>query len=117
MSKLKVTLNAENPSPFVQPFLVLRFREKEKGHEIFWHIDVGGEIDKYLYIEGDVCAEVVEGSTILKGGIIFMKPLLEKLIGELANSGLHVERVGSYVGSAGPSHIMRQGAIFKRISN
>lgn len=115
-------IDANNPSPFVQPFLVLRFKEAdEKGWKMSWFVDVNGEIGKYLVIDSDVCARVNPddpSDKMMRGGLIWMTALLRQLIDDLAKNGLHVEHVGSYGprASGGPSHILRNGVLFERIS-
>lgn len=115
-------INADNPVPFVQPLLVLRFKETdENGWKMSWFVDVNGEIGKYLSIDSDVCACVNPEDPLdkmMRGGLIWMQPLLRQLIDDLAKNGLHVEHVGSYGpgASGGPSHILRNGVLFERIS-
>ena len=115
--RLKMPLSNENPSPFIQPFLVLGFEEKEGDWKMTWHVDVGGEIWKYLHID-ELSAYVRPDSNLLKGGNVFMTSLLRQLIDDLAKNNLHVERVGAYGpgASGGPSHYLRNGAFFERIS-
>lgn len=115
-SPLKLPMNVENPLPFIQPFLVLAFSENQEMKRNKWYVEVGGQISRYLAIDGDVCAGVNPDSNMLTGGLIAMTALLRKLIDDLAKNGLHVERVGSYGGSGGPSHYLRQGMFFERIS-
>lgn len=113
--RLKLPLSSDNPSPFVQPFLVLGIREKDSQERPTWHVDIGGDITKYLVVD-ELTARVKPDCNMLQGGIIWMTPLLRQLIDDLATNGLHVEYVGSYHGSAGPSHFLRNGAFFERIS-
>lgn len=113
--KLKLPLNDQNPSPFIQPFLVLGFREGDHSGRLTWHIDIGGEITKYLQVD-ECSVRIRPGSGMLADGIVWMTPLLQQLIADLAQNSLTVETVGSYNGSAGPSHILRHGALFERVS-
>ena len=46
MRKIELTLNSNNPSPFVQPYIVLHFRGDASATE--WYVDVNGQIDLYI---------------------------------------------------------------------
>jgi hypothetical protein len=120
-------LNSENPSPFKQPFLVLYF-----GNGNWWTIDVDGEIDKYLNRYSDVkkillalsdeekkrlgvpweiCKVLGEASDWRSQAT----PLLNEMLRQIReHTGLAPLRIYAYEGSAGPNHILRQGALFKR---
>jgi len=78
-------------------------------------VDIGGEITKYLHFD-ERTARIKPDSNMIYGGVIFMTPLLRQLIDNLAENGLCVEYVGSAQGSAGPTHMLRNGAFFERIS-
>ncbi len=104
---IEFKLNKENPCPFVQPFLMLTLKQKNRdGSNIVWHIDVNGEMEKYL-IGGDPH----EGSHV--NLIANATDLLKEMIGQLAENGMHVARASTYTGSAGPSFVLRNGALFR----
>lgn len=117
-----IALNPANPSPFIQPLLVLVIKGRDP-----WFVDVDGCIDLYLdksrinalprtrfsttssklmkphSFQGDVLANVAT-------------TLLKETAQGLAEHGILITRVDIYVGSAGPSHILRHGAFFERRS-
>lgn len=98
---MRARLSHDNPSPFRQPFLVLRVRRGKRGKQVDWWIDVDSQVHEYFP------PWKPEEPT---------KRLLE-LCRLLASRGYIVEKYKSYIGSAGPSHILRNGALFKRMSD
>jgi hypothetical protein len=117
-------LNGENPAPFKQPFLVIYFTN----HQL-WHIDVGGEMDKYLnrYTEAKTAFAALSKEEKENRGLpwgIFGEcfdwqsqatPLLRAMLDRLEELGFEARRVHDYNGSAGPSHVLLNGALFKRL--
>lgn len=95
-------LNPSNPSPFRQPFLVVHFKDGKE-----WYIDVDGRLD--LYLKDWRCG--LEGKNYLDDAT----PLLQAMIGKLRAFELMVGQVEGYCGSAGPSHFIRHGVLFRRI--
>lgn len=110
-------LNPNNPCPFKQPFLVINFgREGNKlsdGTEIGsgWHVDVDGQFEKYIEgytksINFAPPANNIDRAT----------PLMCELLANLMRAGKEALSITGYVGSAGPSHILRNGVFFERMS-
>ena len=110
-------LNPDSPCPFKQPFLVINFgREGNKmsdGVEVAdgWHVDVDGQIEKYISgytrsLDFAPPANNIDHAT----------PLMLGLLGYFMSRGKKVLSITGYVGSAGPSHILRNGAFFERMS-
>lgn len=107
---MKLPLSPKNPIRFKQPFLCIAFTtatQPEIIHENVWYIDVDGRIDKYLTRKGDWFSP--EGKN--------PKPLLIELCKMLASNGMKVVHFGTYNGSGGPTHILRCGALFHRMSS
>lgn len=109
----ELPLQNDNPSPFKQPFLVITFKDRKIHGNVAdgWHVDVDGQIEKYL-----------EGFTerTLEWCPPFNKmdratPLLRSILEYFAGRGMEIIRVATYAGSAGPSHILRNGAFFERM--
>lgn len=100
---MRAQLRPENPSPFRQPFLILKIRrgEGEAAKWDTWHIDVDSQVHEY--VRPWALQEPTER--------------LLALCRLLASRGYVVEKYGSYIGSAGPSHILRHGALFKRMGD
>ena len=123
---IELKLDAGNPVPFIQPFLIFEFTDITTPRD--WHIDVAGKINLYLEDAGRIL-EVFNSIPIesrSKQGLPYSlgenvnwmslaTPLLRDMLHTLAIHYLHVERVSIYEGSAGPSHILRNGAIFQRM--
>lgn len=95
---MRAKLSETNPSPFKQPFLCLEIAGRN-GTNRYWCVDVDGQMQKYTSPLG-------------------RKPtkLLLELCEMLASNGFQVVHYGKYIGSAGPSYILRHGAFFKRMS-
>jgi hypothetical protein len=68
---------------------------EDKMHAV-WFIDVGGKIEKYIS----------DGHPT---------DLLQALCKQIASGGIMVKSFSSYRGSGGPSHILRNGTLFRRI--
>lgn len=96
---MRARLTHDNPSPFRQPYLVLRVRRGKRARWVDWWIDVDSQI--HLYIRPWRPEEPTE--------------LLLELCRLLTSHGYVVGKYNSYVGSAGPSHILRNGALFRRM--
>lgn len=100
--KNELPLDPKNPSPFVQPFLHLMFDSGE-----MWDVDVNGAVE--LYVKDPVPHgshyNLIKATTSLMRGMI-------KIFKKVSGKVIHV---GLYKGSAGPTHILRNGAIFKRV--
>ena len=120
-------LSTENPTPFQQPFLVLHFRNKRE-----WYIDVNGQIDNYLnnytavreaylaltHKERDAKGIPDMPCNILSDGSDWQSqatPLLQGMLDGLKKHGWTVDQIYAYEGSAGPSHVLMNGAIFERV--
>lgn len=93
--------DADNPSPFKQPFLVLNLKgDKHEALSCSDHstayIDVDGQIEKYI-TEEDTPTD-----------------LLVELCKAFAKSGAVVASFGRYRGSAGPNMLLRNGVLFVR---
>lgn len=89
-------LNDNNPAPFKQPFLTLRTRRAGRQAED-WFVDVDAQIQKYIEKKKPT-------------------PLLQTICNHLAAHGYHVAQFGTYEGSGGPSHYLRNGAFFVRMN-
>ena len=127
--RTELTLDANNPAPFVQPFLVLYY---ENGS--VWWIDVGGDVGRYLKdyklihekfrLVQDKLEEKKESPYGRGLPSVLCEPmdwkvqatdLLLQIFAELEQFGHKVLWVTTYDGSAGPSHILRHGAFFRRV--
>lgn len=84
------------PIPFKKPFLCLTIK-KRRNKDRMW-IDVGGKIRLYISPSNEPTEKLLE---------------LCKL---LMSRGYRVLTFGKYTGSFGPSHILRCGALFSRMS-
>jgi len=93
---MQAQMDPRNPSPFKQPFLALEVQNKENEEE--WLIDVDGEVGKYVESE---------------------KPteMLLALCEMMESVGYKVSHFRTYTGGSGPSHILRNGALFERMSD
>lgn len=120
MKELKLDHN--NPSPFKQPFLVLHFKGDSSATE--WLVDVDGKIDLYIkdYTHIKQLWKNLDDNDPRKGGFIVAwnwqsqaTPFFQEIIAELVKFDAIVNRVHIYEGSAGPSHILRNGAFFRRV--
>ena len=89
---MQTRLDPNSPSPFMQPFLVLVFGDNASDE---WYIDVDGKVDLYVQEKHPT-------------------PLLAELCSLIHSRGLTVKQFWLYEGSAGPTHIFRNGAIFRR---
>ncbi len=98
----------ENPGPFKQPFLVLTLASPG-GDPVRWYVDVDGKIDLYLSE-----SEVRGGSEIDRSDDA--TELLKSMMEHFQRFGRAIEHVGSYEGSAGPSHVLCNGIFFERTS-
>lgn len=103
----ELPLNSDNPSPFKQPFLVLGFQSGWESDER-WHVDVDGRID--LYIRG----EPSEQSGVNRWEDA--TDLMLTICAAFEANGHPISSIGTCVGSGGPSHVLRNGAFFERIS-
>jgi hypothetical protein len=120
----EMELEKENPIPFVQPFLVLGFEDRQSVNDM--RIDVNGEMDLYIdrYSEITSAYENFPISKRMKlpsisclSFINFTTPKLLRIIKALdKDDNLKIQFVNWYEGSAGPNYILRNGALFKRIS-
>jgi len=113
MSK-HLSFNPNNPSPLVQPFLVLHFRGDRCSHE--WFIDVDGKID--LYLKNYTAVRDALRKNRLYGPVNWMSQatdLLQAMMQELAAKNRIVNRVSAYEGLAGANYILRNGQFFKWI--
>jgi hypothetical protein len=97
-------LNGDNPGPFQQPLLV--FHTNTHG---CWYVDVEGSVRKYLSADEP-------GTTYHQLNINHATPLLKELCRRLRSQGISVHQVATYTGSAGPSHILKHGVFFERMS-
>jgi hypothetical protein len=107
----ELPLDPKNPCPFKQPFLTIRFRHDAlNGQSCGWFLDVDGDVEKYVRKKKDghqgEITDYRDQAT----------PALEQLIDAFARHGWPIVHVGLYEGSGGPSHVLRNGAIFKRIN-
>lgn len=97
-----LTFNPQNPLPLKQPFLTFHLKERDP-----WFVEVGGKIALYLNTSPEVKdSKLAERAT----------PLLKEIARELANHGILITNVNLYIGSAGPSHVLRNGVFFERLS-
>ncbi|GEM_PF-3515461 len=119
----ELPLNRNNPCAFIQPFLVFHFKGDDSIVE--WKIDVNGEIDKYIRNWSVVDAALyprsrkIQRELNLPGVFNWLSqatPLLKQMMKELSKQNREVDRVYEYTGSAGPTHILRNGALFERVS-
>ena len=106
--------------PFKQPFLVLYTNDTgAQSGDGSWYVDVNGEVSRYVDLERFE-KTLPEGLGMREIGLRehdlreTTTPVLKKLARELAENGIFIEAVGLYSGSAGPSHILRNGAVFSR---
>jgi hypothetical protein len=103
-------MDKDNPSPFVQPFLLIRFRQMVlHGLNSGWFVDIDGKVN--LYIKECAHVRIEEHANYLEQAT----PLLQAMVEEFLLHGWDVTHVGIYKGSVGPTHVLRNGAIFKRI--
>lgn len=95
-------VNHTDPVPAKQPFLVLTVVQvpcecgKANCSEQ-WQIEVGGKIDRFITKAKRPTALLMRLCRLLKAG------------------GFVVRGFGSYKGSAGPSHVYRQGVLYARM--
>ena len=109
MGKKEMTLRDDNPVPFKQPFLYVRFKDsKFNGCSSGWCIDVNGNIGKYIKGKRVI-------TTTMTNYMDRATDLLKEILDEFKAADREVIHVGTYRGSAGPTHILRNGAIFRRI--
>ena len=102
----ELPLDKSNPSPFKQPFLVLIFDGDWKAGGQ-WFVEVDGRIE--LYIRGEITASFTNR---WKDATELMRDIGE----QFEAHGRPISSVGTYVGSGGPSHVLRNGAFFERAS-
>lgn len=97
----------DHATPFMQPFLVLEFEERERnGQGHGWYVDVGGDLERFLRGPDSTpsCENRLGDAT----------ELLRRMLDEFLVAGYPVRRVTAYRGSAGPTHLLRGGAFFER---
>ncbi len=107
----ELPLDQDNPSPFKQPFLYIQF-EKREGEDFpqEWRIDVDGQIEKYIngYEKGNFefrsDAQNIHRAT----------PLMTSIVDYFNRRGMTIYSISTYCGSAGASHVLRNGAFFTR---
>jgi len=100
-------LMSNNPSPFKQPFLVLSL-SPDRSRE--WHVDVNGKIGLYLQ------PRKIDGTRVeVTDRVKDATELLKNMCRTLKEQGYPVYHVFTYNGSAGPSHILRNGVLFRRM--
>lgn len=121
----QLTMDPQNPVPFAYPLLVIHW---EGGKA--WHIDVRGKIDQYLAnysvaytnykaMSSEQRQEKGIDSTIISEGGNWLSqatPLLKEMLAEFSKYDMKVWSVHTYRGCGGPSHVLLNGAIFKRIT-
>jgi hypothetical protein len=111
----KLELSETNPAPFVQPFLVLHIEDGEA-----WLVDVDGKVNLYLDRKGLVGLKKKfynEGGYGIGDGLgKHATKKMKDLIKGLRTHGYLVGRVGVHRGSGSPTHILRNGAFFKRMT-
>lgn len=117
MSK-HLTINPNNPSPTMQPYLVLHFQGDNCAKE--WFIDVEGKIDLYLKNYTSIMSTKrqlpLAAKRHLPGVFNWMTqatPLLQEMMRELASMNRVVNRVSAYEGSCGTNYVLRNGQFFK----
>ena len=93
---MRAVLSCRFGGEFVQPFLCISI--VSQGEDQSWFIDIDGKIHQYISPKNKCRKALVE------------------LCKMLASNGFMVNYYGSYAGSAGPSHILRCGAIFSRMN-
>lgn len=104
----EMPMDSDNPSPFKQPFLFIRFGPNEyNGRGYGWYVDVDGKIGLYLKDPKTTGSEVNRMSDATD--------LMKDIVSQLAKQGKVVSSIGTYKGSAGPTHILRNGALFRRV--
>lgn len=96
-----LTLNPQNPLPLEQPFLTFHLKEGDP-----WFVEVGGKTTLYL-----------DSSSKSSELAVRATPLLKEIARELASHGILITNVELYTGSAGPSHVLRNGVFFERLSS
>lgn len=101
-------MNPRNPSPFIQPFLYLKVKKNNGIYEVWW-VDVGGKVKKYIN-----CKRIRHDETTNYLGQT--TKLMEEIMASFRELGHEIAHLGSYTGTAGPSHILRNGAFFKRMA-
>ena len=105
MSK-HLTLNPNNPSPTVRPFLTLHFVGDNDGNE--WFVDVDGKIDLYLtnYSNNHAAylAKARQGMKLpaVVNWLSQATPLLRGMLGELTKRNRIADRI--YADSAARDH-------------
>lgn len=111
-------LDPNNPSPFKQPFLVINFgwgkNGLSNGQQVAdgWHVDVNGQIEKYI----DGCNPRTLEFAPPANNIDKATPLMRALLAFFWSRGRKVKSITTYIGTAGPSHILRNGAFFERMN-
>jgi hypothetical protein len=93
--------DAENPSPYKQPFLLVILKgalskELNCSDNSVVHIDVDGQIEKYITADNEPTERLVE------------------LCKAFAKSGAVVKSFGTYNGSGGPNMLLRNGVLYVR---
>jgi hypothetical protein len=103
----------DNPAPFKQPFLVISFKDQKIHGNVAdgWHVEVDGQIQKYF--EG-FTERTLEWAPPFNS-MHRATPLLKSIVEYFASRGMEVASVATYAGSAGPSHILRNGKFFQRM--
>jgi len=111
--KQEPPLSSDNPDPFKQPFLVITFVDRGDHSDVVhdWHVDVDGQIQKYFEGFTERTLEWAPPYNSMHRAT----PLLRSIVEYFASRGMEVSRVATYAGSAGPSHVLRNGAFFKRM--
>lgn len=100
----ELPMDGTNPSAFKQPFLVLIFDgDWKSGGQ--WFVEVDGHIE--LYIRGEAAASFVNRWSDATD-------LMRAIGKQFEAHGRPISSVGTYVGSGGPSHVLRNGAFFER---
>lgn len=107
MKNDELPMNPENPSPFEQPFLVLRFGESLNETE-WWHVDVDGMIERYIHGGLKATGSHVDRTHDATDHMLDMMKEFER-------RGIPIRFIGTYNGSAGHTHVLRNGAFFKRM--
>lgn len=101
-----------NPSPFKQPFLVISFKDRKVHKDIAdgWHVDVDGQLEKYIEGYEHTIAFAPPANRLDRA-----TPLMRSIVEYFASRGMEIRAIAGYRGSAGPSHILRNGAFFERM--
>ncbi len=106
---LKIDRN--NPGPFRYPLLSLLFKDGGTRNSLRWLIDVDGRIDLYLQGFDTLHRGDEEGEDLTK----YATSLLQELLEKVKAAGYDIKAVQTYTGSFGASHILRNGALFRRL--